>query len=262
MTSSRPPPLARGPWHPQVLGGVPLECPAVSEPGLLVGLTDDRRDYSRSGGSGPRDSLRLACGATMLVTPHQVHGAAIHHVDGAGMPPECDALLVDRPGILAAVLGADCPGFLLATPRPNAFLLAHSGWRGTAAGLAGRCVDRLVQHERVPAAELRAWIGVGIGMEAYEVDDPVIKAVLATLTTTRSIAQARYLRATRSGHAVLDLPGIIALQLMEAGLDPAHINMRGGCTHAEKDRFHSFRRDGKRSGRHLLFGMLQPRGSS
>lgn len=250
-------PLRGSPWRAHVLDGVPVELPGEPSGDLLVGLTAGKRDYGREGGAAARTRLREACGASLLVTPHQVHGTVIHHVRGNEPPPPCDALLVDRAGVLACVLGADCPGFLLAPQRPDAFVIAHSGWRGTAAGLAATCVDRLEVHTDCPPDEMCAWIGIGIGRDAYEVDEPVIASVLGTLDAMRSPAEALLVRATRPGHAGLDLAGIIALQLVEAGLSPDRIVMRGGCTHTEEESFHSYRRDGERAGRHLLFGLLR-----
>jgi copper oxidase (laccase) domain-containing protein len=49
----------------------------------------------------------------------------------------------------------------------------------------------------------------------------------------------------------VNLSAIVRLQLLAAGILPANIDHVAGCTMCEAERFFSFRRDGRASGRHL-----------
>lgn len=196
----------------------------------------------------PREDIPARLGFRALVTPKQVHGAAIHHVRGpdcVGTP--CDALLLDRPGLLGGVLGADCPGVLVVDPRARRLALVHSGWRGTAERIVVRALEALVMAGSRPD-DVRAWIGPGISGSAYEVDLPVLEAVARTVDTA---AYRRAVTPTRPGHGGLDLALLLEAQLLDAGLRPDHVVRTPTCTYTDPA-WHSFRRDGPRSGRHLL----------
>jgi polyphenol oxidase len=49
----------------------------------------------------------------------------------------------------------------------------------------------------------------------------------------------------------VDLRFIVTQKLLALGLTEASIDQIGGCTVLNAERYFSFRRDGKRSGRHL-----------
>ena len=55
----------------------------------------------------------------------------------------------------------------------------------------------------------------------------------------------------------VNLRAIVRAQLEAEGLAPAHIDDVRGCTVGDRDRFHSFRRDGKVGGR-LLSAIVVP----
>src|SRR5690349_12073013 len=68
-----------------------------------------------------------------LATAGQVHGADVTRVHAPGHHPACDALFTTEAGVALAVTTADCMSILYTSPRGVA--AAHSGWRGTAAGM-------------------------------------------------------------------------------------------------------------------------------
>ena len=195
-----------------------------------------------------RADIARRLGFPALVTPKQVHGAAVHHVRGpdcVGTP--CDALLLDRPGLLGGVLGADCPGVLVVDPGGRRLALVHSGWRGTAERIVVRALEALIALGAEPS-QVRAWIGPGISGRSYEVDEPVLEALARTVDAA---AYDRAVTPTRPGHAGVDLGVLLESQLLAAGLAPDHLSRAPICTYTDPA-WHSFRRDGPRSGRHLL----------
>src|SRR5579863_4421718 len=77
-----------------------------------------------------------------LATLKQVHSASCVAACGrSGVLGEGDALLEDTPGSVVAVKTADCVPILLVDERHRAVAAVHSGWRGTAAGIAVRAVE-------------------------------------------------------------------------------------------------------------------------
>src|SRR4030095_15730962 len=93
-----------------------------------------------------------------------------------------------------------------------------------------------------PAA---AVIGPHVGASCYEVDAPVVHALEARFGDAVGAA----LTPTRAGHGEIDLARLAALDLARAGLAPDRIAiLADACTACDRERFHSYRRDGPRSG--------------
>ncbi len=197
------------------------------------------------------DELARRLGFRSLLTPRQVHGTVVLDADAeTGTARVGDGWLVLRPGRLAAVLGADCPGVLLVLPEERQLALAHCGWRGTAAGFAPRTLDALLDASSSRPDRVIAWIGPGIGANHYEVDEPVLEAI-ACAVPPEGFAAA--IEPTRPGHARLDLTVVLTAQLHAAGLRPENVRRAAVCTYDDAA-WHSHRRDGASAGRHVLLG--------
>jgi purine-nucleoside/S-methyl-5'-thioadenosine phosphorylase / adenosine deaminase len=107
---------------------------------------------------------------------NQVHGVELMSLrDGRGwiQVEGIDGWITTTPGILLTVTIADCvPVYLLAPGRGIALL--HAGWRGTAGGILGRGVERLMAETGCPASDVVMHCGVGICGTCYEVGSEVI----------------------------------------------------------------------------------------
>lgn len=166
----------------------------------------------------------------------QVHGARVVALP-AGAGAEADAAWTDRPGVVCAVLTADCLPVLMTDDDGTVVAAAHAGWRGLAAGVLEATVAALP----VPPARLRAWLGPAIGPTAFEVG-PEVRA--AFLQQDRGDATA--FRAGRGDRWWADLPVLARRRLLRCGV--GRIDGGTWCTVSEPGRWYSHRRDG-RSGR-------------
>ena len=72
----------------------------------------------------------------------QVHGSRVLRLPDEA-PGEADGAVSDAPGVVCAVLTADCLPILLARRDGSAVGVAHAGWRGLAAGVVGNAVSAL-----------------------------------------------------------------------------------------------------------------------
>jgi hypothetical protein len=177
------------------------------------------------------ERLRLHLGlTTSLRQAVQEHGTTI---DEKGDTPACDAFFL-RPGEAALVRHADCFPVIVADPSRSVAILAHCGWRGSSAGLAGDCARRLVGDGSRPS-DLVAAIGAGIGSASFEVGLEVLRAFPEQFHTqtswgTPSVDLIRFL------HRDLESAGVSEIQILspDTYTDPA---------------WHSHRRDGSHSGR-------------
>lgn len=102
----------------------------------------------------------------------QVHGTEVVEQtpawpDGGaeGMPLRADAVFSCQPGVVCAVLTADCLPVLLCNRTGSWVAAVHAGWRGLAAGV----IEATLARHPGPASELLAWLGPAIGPQAFEV---------------------------------------------------------------------------------------------
>jgi hypothetical protein len=166
----------------------------------------------------------------------QVHGVdvLVHAGDppGGAAPPEADAQISRRAGLVCAVLAADCLPVLLCDRRGTEVAAAHAGWRGLAAGV----LEQTVRAMAAPPDSLLAWLGPAIGPAAYEVGDDV-RAAFAQ----HEAEGARAFRPHRS-RWLFDLYAMARHCLARAGV--AAVWGGNCCTHTDAGRFFSHRRDG------------------
>ncbi|MDN3515991.1 peptidoglycan editing factor PgeF [Aquisalimonas lutea] len=164
----------------------------------------------------------------------QVHGTRVVAAHDSDPEPEADAVWTDRPGLPCGVLTADCLPVLLCDRAGTRVAVAHAGWRG----LAGGVLEATVAALDVAPAELVAWMGPAIGPGHFEVGDEVRSAFL----DADDGAETAF-RASRPGHWYADLYQLGRRRLGRLGV--ADVSGGGFCTHAEADRFFSYRRDGE-----------------
>jgi polyphenol oxidase len=128
------------------------------------------------------------------------------------------------------------PVFLF-DPRHNAVAAIHAGWRGTVAHIAGLAVQMMNAEFGTTAADLLAYIGPSASVCCYAVGDDV-----STKFDDRFVE-------CRDGRMYVDLKSANRQHLTDAGIPVTRIEVSPHCTISEPDLFHSFRRDGQKSGR-------------
>jgi len=184
---------------------------------------------------------RLAAAAGLPSAPRwlrQVHGTTVADLDAAAQPETADAAVTRRPGVVCALLTADCLPVLIARRDGTAVAAAHAGWRGLAGGVIEATLDVL---DAEPEA-LVAWLGPAIGPAHFEVGEEVRQAFLAGDPGAAGafIGNAR-------GRWQCDLYSLARRRLTMEGV----VDIFGGehCTYAETSRFYSHRRDAGQTGR-------------
>ena len=164
----------------------------------------------------------------------QRHGARVTEAGEAPDGPPADGIVARAPGLVCAILAADCMPVLLCDRGATAVAALHAGWRGVAAGIveAGVCA--------VGAApgELMAWLGPAIGPDRFEVGPEVRSAILAGDPG----GGGAFRPSGRPGRWRADLEGIVRRRLARCGVGSVHGG--GWCTASDPERFFSHRRDG------------------
>lgn len=197
-----------------------------------------------------RRRLRAALPAEPLWL-RQVHGADVVDADDPATPqePAADASVTARPGRVLAVMVADCLPVVIADDAGRVLGVAHAGWRG----LSGGVLERTLAAMRAKASDAggwRAWVGPGIGPDAFEVGRDVLDAFMADDPATESYFRPR---PGLPGKWLADLSGLAEFRLRRAGV--GDVTLSRLCTVADGGRFFSYRRDGI-TGRMALLAWL------
>ena len=169
--------------------------------------------------------------------------------------PEADAQITTRPGIALAVQVADCLPVLLADRQGRVIGAAHAGWRSLAGGILQATVQKM--RQKVPDADIVAWLGPCIGPAVFEVGDEVRAAFIAAAQDMATHLQGRppeqedskYTACTESafqpgrkpGKWMANLPELARQHLHALGITDIHT--AGACTFSDPARFWSYRRD-------------------
>ncbi len=200
-----------------------MTWPALEASGADAAVT------ARSGGvsSGPYATLNLS-----LTVGRQVHGAAVCVVgeadrgsgafspdDAIGSAGGADALVTASPGVVLAILTADCVPVLLHDPVADVLACVHAGWRGTVAGVTAAAIAAMQGLGSRPS-DVIAGLGPAIAADRYQVGPDVHQAV------TRAFGSAGFIRPDPSapGHWLLDLWAANRHALREAGVPALQIH--------------------------------------
>ena len=169
--------------------------------------------------------------------------------------PEADAQITTRPGIALAVQVADCLPVLLADRQGGVIGAAHAGWRSLAGGILQATVQKM--RQKVPDADIVAWLGPCIGPAVFEVGDEVRAAFIAAAQDMATHLQGRpsvqedaqhmaraesaFQPGRKPGKWLANLPELACQHLHALGITDIHT--AGACTFSDPVRFWSYRRD-------------------
>ena len=139
---------------------------------------------------------------------------------------------------------ADCTPLIFYNPKTNIGAISHAGWRGTAAKIGVKTVQKMCGGVNDGAKDIIAVIGPAIGLCCYEVSDEVKTALLQTVQDTTNLYKDRN----------VDLKAINARQLQEIGVEK--IDICPYCTSCNNDLFYSYRKENGTTQRHFAFLQL------
>ena len=150
-----------------------LSLSVGDDPGCVL---ENRRRLAACFGASPED----------FVFARQVHGAGVRVVGAAdrGSGALClddaiadaDALVTATPGVVLAILTADCVPIVLHDPVAGVLACVHAGWRGTAAGVSAAALAAMQALGSRPS-DVIAGIGPAIAAARYQVGADVHQAV-------------------------------------------------------------------------------------
>jgi YfiH family protein len=167
------------------------------------------------------------------VHARQVHQADIWIHRDAGSPgilvmDGFDGHVTDRACVLLSVGVADCVPVSIVDPETRVVALVHAGWRGTAAGIVERAINRIVESWQ--SAPERLWLhcGPAICGPCYEVGPEVHAAVNPHLPVPAE-------------NTTIDVRASIAERAQGIGLPAEQVSVSAHCTRCGEPDFFSHR---------------------
>ena len=174
------------------------------------------------------------------IHPEQTHSSNVSFVKDKDFYPETDGLITDKQNVLLYLKFADCTPLIFYNPKTKMIAISHAGWRGTAAKIGVKTLEKFNCNPK----DIRAVIGPAIGRCCYEVSEEVRDELLKTVVDKTDLASGRN----------VDLKLINARQLEESGVEK--IDICPYCTSCNNDLFYSYRKENGTDKRHYAFAML------
>lgn len=168
------------------------------------------------------------------VASMQTHTTNIRYVEekdcGMGVTrkqeyQDVDGLVTDVPRVILVCLFADCVPLYFVDPVHRAIGLAHSGWRGTVAGMGRHMVEKMQHCFGTRPEDLVVAIGPSICRECYEVSEDVAEEFQAVFPAAGIVLPGR-----EKGKFQLDLWEANRRVLTESGVRERNIALTDICT--------------------------------
>ena len=183
------------------------------------------------------NNKEFVCGA-------QVHGKNVHIATKADLRPaygpgeliEADGYVTNEKNVPLAIFTADCVPLLLEDTVNPAVGAVHCGWKSTVQDIEGEAVGKFCVLGSKPE-NIHAAIGPAIDRCCFEVGYEVIEACEKLL---KENIQDLY-DAKENGKYMLNLRGVVKRRLLQLGLKEENIELVGGCTMCNPDKYYSHR---------------------
>jgi YfiH family protein len=171
-------------------------------------VAENRRRIAEHMGGTPDD----------LAACYQIHSAVARVAEAGwkGERPEGDATLTATPGVICAVLTADCAPILLADPQAGIVGAAHAGWKGALDGIVQSTVTAM-QALGADPRRMVAVVGPCIARDSYEVG-----ADFQDRFDQQAPGSARFFApGAAADKRLFDLPAFVLWRLEQAGVGDA-----------------------------------------
>ncbi len=199
----------------------------------LVGDSKETVDRNRRQFCG-----EIGIGPEEVQFQKQVHGDTIKITRKIFPAGEGDALITDKRGLGLAVFSADCTAIFIYDRNNGVIAAVHSGWRGTRKEILRKTIRLMKNRYSSNPGELFCFISPSISQKNYQVGKEFA-----------DFFEPAYLN-EKDGNLYLDVRGKNYDILLQEGIPETNIEYSEICSFENKN-FHSFRRDGKFSGRGL-----------
>ena len=202
-------------------------------------------------------AAELGYDAARLVAAQQVHSNSSHIIteadagrgafDWDSALVDCDALIVQEPGVPVLIQVADCAPILLVDPKNHVLAVIHAGWRGAVAQVTSQALAKMQSKFSTRVEDVKAGIGPCLCVNCFEVGPEVVEAA-------QEIAPEAVLQCDKWDKPHLDLRLLIQCDLKNTNVPPEDIEIMPHCPRCQNDLFFSHRGQNGTAGRFGLVG--------
>lgn len=184
---------------------------------------------------------------------------------------DIDGLVTNEKGLVLSCFTADCVPVYFVDPVKQVIAVAHSGWRGTVAGIGACMIKRMQEEFGCEAKDIVTAIGPSICQSCYEISEEV--AIQFRQDFWREVCVKKYaeeawkaglhhngellIKGKAEGKYQLDLWLANYVVLRSAGILPEHISVTDICTNCNPAYLFSHRATGGKRGNLAAFLMLK-----
>ncbi|MAV64851.1 MAG: hypothetical protein CMG00_06655 [Candidatus Marinimicrobia bacterium] len=167
--------------------------------------------------------------------PEQIHGDKVEISTSNNQSLKCDAIIYDAQDVVGIISVADCVPVCIYDNVKEQIALIHSGWKGTDKKIILKTID-IMKKKGSMKDDLKVFLGPSIRSCCYKVGDSLYRKFHKSVV------------ADVNGKLFVDLALQIKFDLNSIGIAKHNINVSKLCTYDSLN-CHSYRRDGKMSGR-------------
>ncbi|MDD4854673.1 MAG: peptidoglycan editing factor PgeF [Sulfuricurvum sp.] len=182
--------------------------------------------------------------ANTLIYMRQIHSDSVVIVNEMmdfNSPPQCDALITNRPHVPLMVMSADCTPILVYDSTHNAIAAIHAGRAGALNEILPKTLEAMKAEYGTTVEDVMVFLGPSIQGCCYEVNE----------TIARETVEKGYTEALRRDETkvFLDVNTILLQQLHSLGVKKENIEVVNHCTSCQCDTYFSYRADAHYTGR-------------
>ncbi len=187
-----------------------------------------------------RKLITLKMGMKPLVFLNQVHGDTVkilkkedNDLSDIFEPGKelytADGIITDMTGVFLVIQVADCQSIMFHDPAQRVIANVHSGWRGSIANIAGRCVQKMAEVFGCAPENIRAGISPSLG------------PCCAEFINYEQEIPDHYWSYKAADKPYFDFWQMTRDQLTASGLKEENIETMATCTKCNTDTFYSYR---------------------
>ncbi len=178
-----------------------------------------------------------------LVLPEQIHSANVADITETAARiqkiDDTDGVVTNLERVILVVRTADCVPMIFADKKAGTIGISHQGWRGSLKRLPEKIIHAM-RKKGADSSNIEIAIGPAIGDCCYDISEDRYYAFMEEFN-----GFSDKIFSFRRGKRHLNLALLNYLLVLHAGVKKEHIDFFPFCTSCDKNRFFSFRRDGK-----------------
>ncbi len=182
---------------------------------------------------------QLGLNSESVAYQKQVHGDGISFITESGDCGKSDAMITGKKNLGLAISSADCCAIFIYDPVKELIAGVHSGWRGTKIKILLKVLQLLSNKFDSSPGDMICYLSPSISQQNYKVKPDVAEQF-----------DLNYLLG-KNGNIYLNISKMNYDILLDYGVYPHNIQISNLCTYECESILHSYRRDGKQSGRAL-----------